>query len=249
MSDSEIDYDAPGPSHIIPKKKRILKSPSKPLTAKDMALQIATSIVATMNKTQVYRKNEIVKNFLSTSQFKLKEVWRELVPILSQDYNIEVIEDDNKRTGRFYLKSKTVTEPGEILSDQLAERCGILYTVLCAIFIYNPVELKIKEKALWNFLENLFENENCLDDEFSRKEIRELINNVFTAEGNLSLLTLGWLQHRRVVEDNKKNEYLWGVRARKVINKKEMLTNICEVLRKPVSDSILRAYIYENDEQ
>ncbi|KRX77791.1 hypothetical protein T06_9965 [Trichinella sp. T6] len=183
MSDSEIDYDAPGPSHIIPKKKRILKSPSKPLTAKDMALQIATSIVATMNKTQVYRKNEIVKNFLSTSQFKLKEVWRELVPILSQDYNIEVIEDDNKRTGRFYLKSKTVTEPGEILSDQLAERCGILYTVLCAIFIYNPVELKIKEKALWNFLENLFENENCLDDEFSRKEIRELINNVFTAEG------------------------------------------------------------------
>ncbi|KRZ50408.1 hypothetical protein T02_870 [Trichinella nativa] len=236
MSDSEIDYDAPGPSHIIPKKKRILKSPSKPLTAKDMALQIATSIVATMNKTQVYRKNEIVKNFLSTSQFKLKEVWRELVPILSQDYNIEVIEDDNKRTGRFYLKSKTVTEPGEILSDQLAERCGILYTVLCAIFIYNPVELKIKEKALWNFLENLFENENCLDDEFSRKEIRELINNVFTAEG-------------KVVEDNKKNEYLWGVRARKVINKKEMLTNICEVLRKPVSDSILRAYIYENDEQ
>ncbi|KRY51226.1 hypothetical protein T03_14557 [Trichinella britovi] len=236
MSDSEIDYDAPGPSHIIPKKKRILQSPSKPLTAKDMALQIATSIVATMNKTQVYRKNEIVKNFLSTSQFKLKEVWRELVPLLSQDYNIEVIEDDNKRTGRFYLKSKTVTEPGETLSDQLAERCGILYTVLCAIFIYNPVELKIKEKALWNFLENLFENENCLDDEFSRKEIRELINNVFTAEG-------------KVVEDNKKNEYLWGVRARKVINKKEMLTNICEVLRKPVSDSILRAYIYENDEQ
>ncbi|KRY11540.1 hypothetical protein T12_11016, partial [Trichinella patagoniensis] len=247
MSDSEIDYDAPGPSHIIPKKKRILQSPSKPLTAKDMALQIATSIVATMNKTQVYRKNEIVKNFLSTSQFKLKEVWRELVPILSQDYNIEVrigflfirrlidhySADDNKRTGRFYLKSKTVTEPGETLSDQLAERCGILYTVLCAIFIYNPVELKIKEKALWNFIENLFENENCLDDEFSRKEIRELINNVFTAEGNLSRLTLGWLQHRRVVEDNKKNEYLWGVRARKVINKKEMLTNICEVLRKP----------------
>ncbi|KRY34341.1 hypothetical protein T01_12896 [Trichinella spiralis] len=165
MSDSEIDYDAPGPSHIIPKKKRVLQSPSKPLTAKDMALQIATSIVTTMNKTQV------------TSQFKLKEVWRELVPILSQDYNIEVIEDENKRTGRFYLKSKTVTEPGETLSDQLAERCGILYTVLCAIFIYNPVELKIKEKALWNFLENLFENENCLDDEFSRKEIRELINN------------------------------------------------------------------------
>ncbi|KAL1245190.1 Trophinin [Trichinella spiralis] len=217
MSDSEIDYDAPGPSHIIPKKKRVLQSPSKPLTAKDMALQIATSI------------------------FKLKEVWRELVPILSQDYNIEVRIDENKRTGRFYLKSKTVTEPGETLSDQLAERCGILYTVLCAIFIYNPVELKIKEKALWNFLENLFENENCLDDEFSRKEIRELINNVFTAEG--------WLQHRRVVEDNKKNEYLWGVRARKVINKKEMLTNICEVLRKPVSASILRAYIYENDEQ
>ncbi|XP_003372271.1 hypothetical protein Tsp_10549 [Trichinella spiralis] len=179
MSDSEIDYDAPGPSHIIPKKKRVLQSPSKPLTAKDMALQIATSIVTTMNKTQV------------TSQFKLKEVWRELVPILSQDYNIEVrigflfirrlidhySADENKRTGRFYLKSKTVTEPGETLSDQLAERCGILYTVLCAIFIYNPVELKIKEKALWNFLENLFENENCLDDEFSRKEIRELINN------------------------------------------------------------------------
>ncbi|KRZ73369.1 hypothetical protein T10_10666 [Trichinella papuae] len=185
MSDSEIDYDAPGPSHIIPKKKRVIQSPCKPLTVNDVALQIATSIVATMNNTQVYRKNEIVKNFLSTSQFKLKEVWRELVKILSEDYNIEVIEDENRRTGRFYLKSKNVTEPGETLSDKLAERCGILYTILCAIFIYNPVELKIKEKVLWNFIESLFENENCLDDEISRKEVRELINNIFTAEGNL----------------------------------------------------------------
>ncbi|KRX86440.1 hypothetical protein T4E_1970 [Trichinella pseudospiralis] len=186
MSDSEIDYDAPGPSHIIPKKKRVTQSPCKPLTVNDVVLQIATSIVSTMNNKQVYRKNEIVKNFLSTSQFKVKEVWRELVKKLSEDYNIEVIEDENKRTGRFYLKSKTVTEPEETLSDKLAERCGILYTVLSAIFIYNPVELKIKEKVLWNFIESLFESENCLDDEISRKEVRELINNIFTAEGKLA---------------------------------------------------------------
>lgn len=171
------------------------------------------------------RKLDINNHVLKEHKKHFSVVVEKAREMLRNVFGADLLELDDKMKGRYILVNrKHVVGSGNLdgimCSEDEAIKLGLLFNILAIIYMNGDL---ISDTELWKILHKLGIDPDCRHEMFG--DVKKLVLDEFVKQGYLEYV-------KQTNSDPPSYQFFWGQRARKELQKKDVLVHVSKIYGK-----------------